>query len=59
MSYRIHYSRAEARRLNDYDYAKYKDCTSQGLGFDTKVEELGQFFTVGGSRSTDDSAPQS
>lgn len=34
--------------LIDYDYAKYKDRTSPGLGYDTKVEELGQFFTGGG-----------
>ena len=48
----------ETRRLHDYDnyqnalidysYAKYKDGTSPGLGFDTKVEELGQFFKGGG-----------
>ena len=48
----------ETRRLHDYDnyqnalidynYAKYKDGTSPGLGFDSKVEELGQFFSGGG-----------
>ena len=48
----------ETRRLHDYDnyqnalidysYAKYKDGTSPGLGYDTKVEELGQFFKGGG-----------
>ncbi|MBI1288764.1 MAG: hypothetical protein GC178_14445 [Flavobacteriales bacterium] len=58
----------ETRRLHDYDnyqnglidyhYAQYKDTTSPGLGYDTKVAELGQFFTGGGSSSTDDSAPQ-
>ena len=51
----------ETRRLHDYDnyqnalidyeYAKYKDRTSPGLGFDTKVAELGQFFTGGGSNT--------
>lgn len=35
--------------LIDYDYAKYKDRTSPGLGYDTKVAELGQFFEGGGS----------
>jgi hypothetical protein len=49
----------ETRRLHDYDnyqnalidynYAKYKDRTSPGVGYDTKVEELGQFFTGGGA----------
>ena len=34
--------------LIDYDYAKYKDRTSPGLGYDTKVEEIGQFFKGGG-----------
>jgi len=58
----------ETRRLHDYDnyqnalidynYAKYKDGTSPGLGYDSKVEELGQFFTGGGDSSTDDDAPQ-
>lgn len=53
----------ETRRLHDYDnyqnslidynYAKYKDGTSPGLGYDSKVEELGQFFTGGGSSTAD------
>ncbi len=44
----------ETRRLHDYDnfqsalidfdYAKYKDRTSPGMGYDSKVAELGQFF---------------
>ncbi len=34
--------------LIDYAYAQYKDRTSPGLGYDTKVEEIGQFFTGGG-----------
>lgn len=48
----------ETRRLHDYDnyqnalidynYSKYKDGTSPGLGYDSKVEELGQFFNSGG-----------
>ncbi len=48
----------ETRRLHDYDnyqnalldykYAQYKDSTQAGLGYDSKVEELGQFFTGGG-----------
>jgi hypothetical protein len=37
--------------LIDYDYAKYKDRTSPGLGYDSKVAELGQFFTGGGSNT--------
>jgi hypothetical protein len=42
--------------LIDYDYAKYKDRTAPGLGYDTKVEEIGQFFkkSVGGSTAPDD-----
>ncbi len=36
--------------LIDYDYAKYKDRTAPGLGYDTKVEEIGQFFTGGGQK---------
>lgn len=53
----------ETRRLHDYDnyqnalldyrYAQYKDTTSPGLGFDTKVEELGQFFTGGRTPDVD------
>jgi len=44
----------ETKRLHDYDnyenalidykYAQYKDETSPGLGYDTKVAEIGQFF---------------
>lgn len=51
-------SMLETKRLHDYDnyqnalidykYAKYKDSTSPGLGYDTKVAEIGQFFTGGG-----------
>lgn len=51
----------ETKRLHDYDnyqnglidyrYAQYKDTTSPGLGYDTKVAELGQFFTGGGSNT--------
>ncbi|MCF8461977.1 MAG: hypothetical protein K9G46_14750 [Flavobacteriales bacterium] len=51
----------ESRRLHDYDnfqnamvdyeYAKYRNRTDAGLGFDTKVDELKQFFT-GGSMPT-------
>jgi len=37
--------------LLDYDYAKYKDRTAPGLGYDSKVEQLAQFFE-GGGRST-------
>lgn len=40
--------------LLDYRYAQYKDTTSPGMGYDTKVAELGQFFTGGGSSSVDD-----
>lgn len=40
--------------LIDYEHAKYKDRTSPGLGYDTKVEELGQFFTGGGSSTVPD-----
>ena len=53
----------ETRRLHDYDnfqnglidyhYAQYKDRTEPGHGYDTKVEELGQFFTGGGSGTND------
>jgi hypothetical protein len=44
----------ETKRLHDYDnyenalidykYAQYKNETSPGLGYDTKVKEIGQFF---------------
>ena len=34
--------------LIDYAYAQYKDRTQPGLGYDTKVAEIGQFFTGGG-----------
>lgn len=58
----------ETRRLHDYDnyqnalidynYAKYKDGTSPGLGYDSKVEDLGQFFTGGGGSTVpDDGTP--
>lgn len=30
--------------LLDYDYSKYKARTEPGLGYDSKVAELGQFF---------------
>lgn len=50
----------ETRRLHDYDnyqnalldyrYAQYKDTTSPGLGYDSKVEQLGQFFEGGGPK---------
>ena len=49
----------ETKRLHDYDnyqnslldykYSKYKDETQPGTGFDTKVEELSQFFPRTGS----------
>jgi hypothetical protein len=49
----------ETRRLHDYDnyhnalidykHAQYKDSTQAGLGYDSKVEDLGQFFTGGGA----------
>ena len=38
--------------LIDYDFAKYKDRTSPGLGYDTKVAEIGQFFKNSGGGST-------
>lgn len=51
----------ETRRLHDYDnyqnalidynYAKYKDGTQPGLGYDSKVAELGQFFSGGGNNT--------
>ncbi|MCG2610989.1 hypothetical protein LZZ90_05670 [Flavobacterium sp. SM15] len=36
--------------LTDYDFAKYK-ATTQAVGFETKVEEVGQFFTGGNNQS--------
>lgn len=47
--------------LIDYDYAKYKDRTSPGLGYDTKVEEIGQFFKTngGGGNSVPDDSSES
>jgi hypothetical protein len=33
--------------LNDYDYTKFKAGGSNGSGYDTKADELGQFFTGG------------
>jgi hypothetical protein len=43
--------------LIDYEYSKYKDKTSPGLGYDTKVEELGQFFKKsGGDNALPDNA---
>ena len=54
----------ETRRLHDYDnyhsglldyeHAKYKNRTGAGAGWDSKVAQLGQFFTGGGSSSVDD-----
>lgn len=32
-------------------YGQYKDRTASGLGYDTKVEEIGQFFKGGGRRA--------
>lgn len=52
----------ETRRLHDYDnyqnslldykYTKYKSETQPGTGYDTKAEELKQFFTGGGTAPT-------
>jgi hypothetical protein len=42
--------------LLDYDYAKYKDRTAPGLGYDSKVEQLGQFFEGGGPRTVGDNS---
>ena len=54
----------ETRRTHDYDnyqcalidyrYAQYKNSVGPGAGYDSKIEELSQFFTGGGSSSTDD-----
>ena len=54
----------ETKRLHDYDnyqnalidykYAQYKDETSPGLGYDTKVKEIGQFFKKSGGTSVPD-----
>jgi hypothetical protein len=54
----------ETRRLHDHDvfknatidyhYAKYKDRTDPGVGYDSKVEELKQFFPDGKNRSIPD-----
>ncbi|OYU81770.1 MAG: hypothetical protein CFE23_02480 [Flavobacterium sp. BFFFF1] len=37
--------------LTDYDYAKYKSAT-QATGYNTKVNELSQFFTGGDPRTS-------
>jgi hypothetical protein len=42
--------------LTDYDYAKYKASTS-AVGFQTKVAELGQFFSGRPTGSTDKTTP--
>ncbi len=54
----------ETKRLHDYDnyqnalidykYSQYKDGTSPGLGYDTKVAEIGQFFKKSGGTSVPD-----
>jgi uncharacterized FlgJ-related protein len=38
--------------LVDYDYTKYKAGTGSGAGYDTKAQDLGQFFTGGNDGST-------
>jgi hypothetical protein len=59
----------ETKRLHDYDnyqnslidyrYSQYKDSTSPGLGYDTKVEEIGQFFkNNGGGNTVPDETPE-
>ena len=45
--------------LIDYEHAKYKDRTSPGLGYDSKVEQLGQFFQGGGPSTTSEPVPNS
>lgn len=47
--------------LIDYEYTKYKDRTSPGLGYDTKAEEIGQFFKTsgGGGNSVPDNTSES
>lgn len=54
----------ESRRLHDHDnfknamvdyhYAQYKDSTEAGLGYDTKVAELKQFFGKRGPATLSD-----
>ena len=59
----------ETRRLHDYDnyqnslldykFSQYKDETQPGTGFDTKVEELSQFFPrTGSGGDTDPGIPE-
>lgn len=52
----------ETRRLHDYDvyknasidyqYAKYKDHTQQGTGYDIKAEDLKQFFQKSSTKNS-------
>lgn len=52
----------ETRRLHDYDvyknasidykYAQYKDSTQQGDGYDSKVEDLKQFFQKSSTKNS-------
>jgi hypothetical protein len=43
--------------LTDYDFAKYKASTN-AVGFQTKVAEIGQFFSGRPSGSTDKTTPE-
>lgn len=57
----------ETKRMHDYDnyqnslidyaYTQYKNRTSPGLGFDSKEAELKQFFTGGGSATSEPTTP--
>ncbi len=40
--------------LIDYDYTKYKDRTDAGAGYDSKLEDLSQFFSKRGGSSLED-----
>ena len=48
---RLHDHDVYKNGLIDYQYAKYKDKTQQGGGYDSKIEELKQFFNNGGKPS--------
>jgi hypothetical protein len=51
---RLHDHDVYRNALLDYQYAKYKDSTEQGTGFDSKLEQLTPLLSASGKRSLTD-----
>jgi len=51
---RLHDHDNFANALIDYGYAQYKEKTEVGVGYDTKVAQIGQFFAKRGASTLDD-----